>query len=87
MDYSSPMLDAAHRHSSNHRTELNLSELCACFFCRQTFSAADVEEWVEDDTGTALCPKCGIDSVLGSASGYPIHEDSFLKAMNRRWFG
>jgi len=28
---------------------------------------------------------CGIDSVIGSASGYPITTE-FLESMNRRWF-
>jgi hypothetical protein len=30
---------------------------------------------------TAMCPKCGIDSVIGSRSGYPITGD-FLKRMH-----
>jgi hypothetical protein len=38
-----------------------------------------------DDDDTALCPKCGIDSVIGSVSGYPI-ERGFLKKMHDHWF-
>jgi hypothetical protein len=34
---------------------------------------------------TALCPKCGIDAVIGSASGYPISRE-FLAEMHRHWF-
>jgi hypothetical protein len=34
---------------------------------------------------TAMCPDCGIDSVIGSRSGYPITID-FLKRMHGRWF-
>jgi hypothetical protein len=30
---------------------------------------------------TALCPKCGIDSVIGSESGYSVTEE-FLRTMN-----
>ena len=55
----------------------------------QQYSPREIEEWVDaDETGegqTALCPRCGIDSVIGSASGYPITKE-FLEAMNRRWF-
>jgi hypothetical protein len=43
----------------------------------------------EDENGigqTALCPKCGIDSVLGSNSGYPVTEIGFLKEMKSYWF-
>jgi len=35
---------------------------------------------------TAICPYCGVDSVIGSASGFPITKD-FLKRMNKRWLG
>jgi len=34
---------------------------------------------------TALCPRCGIDSVIGSASGYPITAD-FLLMMRKYYF-
>ena len=34
---------------------------------------------------SAMCPKCGIDSVIGSRSGYPITPE-FLERMERRWF-
>ncbi len=47
--------------------------------------AAEINEWVDDDT-TALCPKCGIDSVIGSASEYPVENPAFLNAMHRLYF-
>jgi hypothetical protein len=34
---------------------------------------------------SAMCPKCGIDSVIGSRSGYPITIE-FLGRMKERWF-
>jgi len=45
---------------------------------------------VDDDppgeTGkTAVCAKCGIDSVIGELSGFPITPE-FLEKMNRCWF-
>jgi hypothetical protein len=56
------------------------------------FPASSITEWFEDRNvpegrsgPTALCPKCGIDSVIGSASGYPITQE-FLSAMKDRWF-
>jgi len=36
-------------------------------------------------SGTALCPHCGVDSVIGSAAGFPL-TDEFLKAMHQEWF-
>jgi hypothetical protein len=75
----------AHNHSSRHRTELEASEKCGCFYCLNTFEPSEIVDWLEEGDGTALCPRCGIDSVIGSQSGYPI-TDSFLLEMNRYWF-
>ncbi|WP_245197274.1 hypothetical protein [Labrys sp. LIt4] len=47
---------------------------------------AKIEEWIDDSAGTALCPECGIDSVIGSASGYPVDDRDFLEAMHELWF-
>ncbi len=76
---------AAHRHSSNNRQEILRSEMCGCFYCLKTFLPSAIEDWIDDDTGTALCPHCGIDSVLGAAAGFPLTGE-FLKAMHREWF-
>ncbi len=58
------------------------------FYCTATFLPADVREWTDGSEGvgqTALCPRCGIDSVIGSASGYPLTAE-FLAAMKAHWF-
>ena len=80
---------AAHVHTSNHRDELMQSELCGCFYCFGIYSPLEIVEWVDEDENgigkCALCPRCGIDSVIGSTSGYPISDD-FLKRMHAHWF-
>ncbi len=86
MAYSREMLEVAHRHSAHHREELEQSDVCGCFYCCQTFTSTRIEEWLEEGAGTALCPHCGIDSVIGSASGYPAREKAFLLAMHEHWF-
>jgi hypothetical protein len=79
----------AHKHSIRHHGEVMASTLCGCFFCCKTFAPSDIKNWVADGATesdkTALCPYCGIDSVIGSASGYPITE-KFLEMMKRHWF-
>ena len=79
----------AHAHSSNHRVEIEASELCGCFYCREHFRPSEIVEWVDDDDRgrgtTALCPRCGIDSVLGDQSGFPISA-AFLAEMHGYWF-
>jgi hypothetical protein len=82
-----PILDA-HKHSSGHRAEVLASDRCGCFYCLSVFGPNEIEEWVDeiDEVGTtAVCPRCGIDSVIGSRSGYPIAPE-FLETMHRHWF-
>jgi len=75
---------AAHKHSIGHRTELEASAICGCFYCLCTFAPTEIKEWI-DDGQTALCPHCPVDSVIGSASGYPITPE-FLRRMHDYWF-
>jgi hypothetical protein len=75
---------SAHARCSLHRAEILRSESCACFYCFASFPPAEIQEWV-DEGETALCPRCGIDSVLGSASGLPLDEN-LLRSMHEHWF-
>ena len=75
----------AHEFSSNHRDELLKDNKCGCFYCLEVFNPNEILEWVEDTSGTAICPYCGIDSIIGEHSGYPIMKD-FLKQMQDYWF-
>lgn len=82
-------IELAHAWSSDHREGLFSSDHCGCFYCLDIFSVEAIEEWTDAVDGigqTALCPGCGIDSVIGSASGFPI-EKWFLARMRKRWFG
>lgn len=75
----------AHAHSSHHREGIEHSAAVGCFYCCETYAPSLIEEWI-DEENTALCPKCGIDSVIGTASGFPVTDTAFLKAMNKAWF-
>lgn len=81
----------AHYFSNNHKPELEKDNVCGCFYCGKIFSPAEIKEWIVvnnpcDRHGTAICPHCGIDSVIGESSGYPITEE-FMKIMHMIWFG
>ncbi len=85
-----PAYVLAHKHSSYHRVELKNSEVCGCFYCLHIFKPTEIKWycWTDKWDGTnqtALCPKCGIDSVIGSASGYPITHE-FLQSMKTGGF-
>jgi hypothetical protein len=75
---------AAHKHSSQHRAEIEASPRCGCFFCFRTFPRTDIHAWT-DANQTALCPRCGVDSVIGSASNHRL-DDAFLRGMHAHFF-
>lgn len=75
----------AHEFSSNHKEQILKDEKCGCFFCLRIFNPNEIVDWIEDEKGTAICPYCDIDSVIGESSGYPITKE-FLKKMKEYWF-
>jgi hypothetical protein len=85
MKYPVDDLIAAHKHSSGHRAAIEGSVLCGCFYCESVYPPTTVVEWT-DDGECAVCPQCGIDSVIGDASGLPISDPAFLHEMNLHWF-
>ncbi|OGB06576.1 MAG: hypothetical protein A3E25_20355 [Burkholderiales bacterium RIFCSPHIGHO2_12_FULL_69_20] len=91
-----PDLLAAHRHTTNNRAEVEASALCGCCYCMQTFPPSEIVAFtgldmdnLDDpdaaDAETALCPRCGSESVIGDRSGYKINAQ-FLGNMNEAWF-
>ena len=83
-----PNLSYPHRYCSNNRALIAVSDSCGCFYCLETFPGTDVVEWIHEDprkpANTALCPRCGIDSVLPSP---PVElNKKFLAAMDKHWF-
>ena len=66
---------------------LKKSKMCGCFCCLNTYPASEVVDWCveRDRRRTAICPCCGVDSVIPDASGWPLDAD-FLKEMEYWWF-
>lgn len=76
----------AHKHCIENRVEVEASVLCGCFYCMSIYPPSEIEGWIDDQEAlTADCPRCGIDAVIGSASGFPITSE-FLNVMNEHWF-
>ena len=77
----------AHEFSSYNYEDLKKGTLCGCFYCGKIFNADEIDVWTPEADGakTALCPYCGIDSIIGENSGYPI-TDEFLEKMRKYWF-
>ncbi len=74
-------------HAVNNEIEIVASKKCGCFFCRSIYDARKVSDWISDERGvSALCPECGMDAVIGDASGIPL-DKPLLKEMNLACFG
>lgn len=74
----------AHIYSRRNKIDVSKSQTCACFCCLRTYPSEEVGEWVRGDD-TAICPYCGVDSVIGDASGLELSPE-FLEGMNHYWF-
>lgn len=72
-----------HRHTRANRVELEASEVCGCIACERIYFPSEIVRWLED--GTAMCPHCGVDAVVGSGSGIPIMP-GVLRRAHERWF-
>jgi hypothetical protein len=85
----------AHEHCRRNRDELAQSTFCGCFYCCSIVAPTQITDWIDpapemaDEMGmagcTARCPRCGIDSIIGDRSGFPITRD-FLEKMKSYWF-
>ncbi len=87
--HSQEYLYAAHRACSFNEQQILASTICGCFQCKKIFSPINNIEWIvprsNKRNGTACCPYCYIDSILGDASGFPITQE-FLEAMHKEYF-
>lgn len=73
----------AHDHTLRNRGEIERSEKCGCMSCCRIFHPSEVAFF--DSEGTGWCPYCGIDALIGDASGIPF-DKKFLQDLNKRWF-
>jgi uncharacterized Zn-finger protein len=82
----------AHEYSRENKQELlKNNQKCGCFYCKTIFESKEIIEFIDwmdeesDKVGFALCPYCGIDSVIGEYAGYQINE-VFMNKMYNLWF-
>lgn len=79
-----------HTRSLRNRDELSRSGRCGCFYCLAIFDPHEIKSWTDKDASgvglTALCAKCGIDSVIGDAEIGAMLTKELLTAMRDHWF-
>ncbi len=75
-----------------HEEDIIKSKVCGCFYCLSIFCPIEIKEWIEEPDHcrrgpgkTAICPRCGIDSVLPDNIGHDITVE-FLKLMQNKYF-
>ena len=69
---------------SHNRDKLHKVNKCGCFYCLKIFNPQLITDWCDDNT-TAICPFCGIDSIIYENKSYPLNKE-FLEAMKKEWF-
>lgn len=65
---------------------LSASKMAGCYYCLSVYHVTDIQEFVDPQEDTALCPKCGIDAVVGDVTGYPVTVKEFLRSMHSHGF-
>ena len=79
-------LEQVYKHSKNNKQEIDKSDTCGCFYCREMFVPKEIKNWIKDEKGdTALCPYCQIDAVIGNASGFEINK-KLLEELYNKYF-
>lgn len=84
-----PDIIEAHKRCKNHRDAVSKAYRCGCFYCCSVFAPGAILHWCDpasDDMQagtTALCPRCGIDSVIPLEPGM---DGAFLQRMKDYWF-
>lgn len=77
-------LEKYHNFINNYQILILNTQLCGCFYCCQFFLSDSIKEFVHNNT-CALCPLCGIDSVI-PLTCYPDMNKEFLDEMYNYWF-
>lgn len=94
-NYSDMILyEKASDHSYYNYDEVMNSQYAGCYHCKKYFSVTFINEEQHciattphgTQEPTVFCPLCGIDAVIGDASGYPVSTTEFLKYMNDNAF-
>lgn len=86
--------ESLHRLCTANRAALANATRAGCFYCCEVFMATEAVDFVDGrqpETGdladgvTALCPRCGIDSVIPEVGNVVLTED-LLAEMKAYWF-
>lgn len=83
------LFEEASKHTYYNFDEVISSQYAGCFSCLKYYSTKKINEEEHciattphgTQEPTVFCPFCGIDTVIGDASGYDVKNAKFLKYM------
>ena len=85
-------LDKIHDQCGWHEEAILRSTNCGCFYCLSIFPPDEIKDWINESENcprgpgkTAICPNCGIDSVLPDTIDYELTKE-FLEMMQEKFF-
>lgn len=77
-------LERLHAYSAHNKSLIDISNKCYCFYCRSCMERSEMVDYI-DDGQTAVCPKCGIDSIIPDSIEECVDEN-MIAQMNEYWF-
>lgn len=77
-------LKKLHAYSSHNKDLVTASGKCYCFYCKAVVSSYLVKDFA-DHGQTAICPRCGIDSMIPDSVDEVLNEN-IISEMNEYWF-
>jgi len=72
------------KRSFKAREALEKAEQCGCYYCTRIYTPGFIKEW-EDNDKTAICPICGIDSVVPYDVSLDESLDKFKQKLEK-WY-
>lgn len=73
-----------HTYASNNKNLIEESNVCYCFCCKKIVDKNEIKEYIDEDT-TALCPNCGVDSVIPDSIDEELN-GKVIDDLNNYWF-
>ena len=86
MKLSQTELKALHKHSFENLHLIQDAKQAGCFCCLEVFPTSAIDEWHQyQNSQTACCPHCSVDSVLADDENVKLSHD-LLKQVQTKYF-
>lgn len=82
-DVLGPVLRSEWERSRHNKDDIQESQLAGCFHCLKLVVPTAITEWVDEAGTTAICPACGIDSLIPRME---LKNPMLLLQLRKRYF-